>query len=210
MTELTCMCENKFSADIPDVFDAGENPDVIKDILSGTFLNATCPACGKLLKPELDVQINGIARGTDIRLIPELERMSFLKKLKDKPSSRERVVIGYPELMEKTRILQDGLDDQVVEYLKYLVLSKVLEKTSDAAETDASIAYSEKKGDEIILHIIGLKADEVGIFKVPMEWYKQAETEIESRIVEEPFNEFLVPPYVSLNRLYTWEEDEEA
>ncbi|RPJ06666.1 MAG: hypothetical protein EHM28_09650, partial [Spirochaetaceae bacterium] len=180
MIELTCMCENKFSADIADTYDTGKNPETVESILSGNFLNAKCPACGKVLKPELNVLVKNVIKGTDIRLIPELERMTYLKNLKDKPDSSDRIVIGYPELIEKTRILKDGFDDQVIEYLKYLVLSKVLEKTAETDENDISITYNDKKGDEILFHIMGLKADEVGIFKVPVDWYKQAQGEIKA------------------------------
>ncbi|MBN1525032.1 MAG: CpXC domain-containing protein [Spirochaetales bacterium] len=207
MIELTCLCENKFSADIRTEYDTDASPGIVNDILSGRFMSVSCPSCGKLLKPEFPTHITSKKNNWDIQFVPELERVSFLKNLPTGKKGNKRIVIGYPELLEKIKIFSDRLNDQVVEYLKYNIMSKLLEKSDEnETENDINVYYNERKEDALLFHIQGLKSGEVGLFKVPMGAYEQAVQEIDTKINSEPFNEFLTPPYVSLNRLFTWDD----
>lgn len=207
MKEITCNCEKVFQADIPGEIDLGKSPDIIASILDGSFLNVTCPSCHTVLKPEFPVRIFDKKRHWDIHLVPELARNEFLKGMKSAAfDKKERYVIGYPELVEKVKCLSDDLDDRVIEYLKYHIFSKVLEKTEND-ENEIILYYNGKKGDELIFHIRGLKPDEVAVFKMPQSLYTKALADIEQKMAEEPFSEFLIPPYVSLNRLYGWTDE---
>ncbi len=209
MKPITCMCEKKFEADFPDTIDLGRTPEVVREIIDGSFMNVTCPACHKVLKPEFPFKIFDAKADWELHFIPELIRQ---ENMKNPPAlsgrTTMRLVIGYAELCEKIKIFSQNLDDRTVEYLKYVILSKVLEKTN-SEEKDIAVYYSEKKGDELLFHIQGLKDGEVALFKIPTALYQKTLAEIDTRAGDSPFSEFLVPPYVSLNRLYSWDDYEE-
>jgi hypothetical protein len=204
MRELTCMCEHKFKADFPDAVDLAEKPDTVDLILRGEFLTARCPACGKVLKLEFPFTLINKQGGWEIKFIPEAERVDSLKKIKTQKqaASTRRIVIGYPELVEKLSILKLGLDDRVIEYIKYHLLSHILRKTSE--EADVMLYFAEKKNDTLFFHIRGLKTDKIGVSKIPMESYRKSLEGIEDKVKEEPFCDFLIPPYISVNKVYTW------
>jgi hypothetical protein len=209
MKTITCMCEKQFEADLKDEVDVVKSPGAIQEIFDGTFMSVTCPACRKVLKPELPFTIFDRKAGWEIRFLPELVRQENMKKPPALNGAKTmRLVIGYPELMEKVRVFTEKLDDRTVEYLKYVILSKVLEKTT-SDEQDVSVWYHERRGGELLFHIQGLKNDELGVFKISDAVYSKTLAEIDQRSGETPFNEFLVPPYVSLNRLYSWDDDDE-
>jgi hypothetical protein len=203
MPQLTCMCEHKFKADFPKVVDAEKNPDAIKKILTGDFLTAVCPACGKMLKLEFPFQINNIKKDLKIEFVPEADRAETIKKIRKqkKASQNERIVIGYPELIEKLTIFNLDLDDRVLEYIKYHLLSHVLDHSP--SDKDILIYFAEKKKNNLLFHIKGLKDDDIGISKIPCASYNQTIKSIDSKIKQEPFCDFLKPPYISLNKIYT-------
>jgi hypothetical protein len=206
MRSITCMCEHQFQADIPDEVDLEKNPDAVRAILDGTFMSVTCPSCRKVLKPEFPFKMYHRGEGWEIDFVPELERQGIMHKPpKTAGKKLVRVVIGYSELLEKIKIFGEKMDDRVIEYLKYFILSKVLEKT-ETEEKDIEVYYNERQGDELVFHIQGLKNEEVGIFKISMATYGKALADIDTHLAEEPFNEFLTPPYVSLNKLYSWDD----
>lgn len=206
LREITCLCENIFKAEIPTEYDCQAEPQTISCILDGSFLNVNCPLCKKRLKLEFNVHIFDHAKGWDIELIPELERNEYLRKLTNiDQHNKKRVVIGYRELLEKVKCLQDNLDDQAVEYLKYHILSQIMAKT-DNEEIDIRIFYFETKEGELHFHIEGLKQDEIALLKLPQSIYQKAIKDWPQHIQEEPFKDFLYPPYVSINRLYAWQD----
>jgi hypothetical protein len=206
---ITCMCEKKFEADFPEIVDLAKTPGVLREIIEGTFMTIACPACHKLLKPEIPFRIFDAKAEWEIQFVPELVRQENMKNPPSLSGKKTmRLVIGYTELCEKLKLFSEKLDDRTVEYLKYVILSKVLEKTA-SEEKDISVSYTERQGDELLFHIHGLKEGEVGIFRIKSAVYKKTLDEIDTRASEAPFNEFLVPPYVSVNRLYSWDDYDE-
>ncbi|MBN2351842.1 MAG: hypothetical protein JXD23_04665 [Spirochaetales bacterium] len=203
---ITCMCEHRFEADIPDKVDLEKSADSIASIIDGSFMTVSCPSCGKLLKPEFPFTLVHGGQGWEIRFVPELARQKTMRQppiVKGKKTAR--VVIGYSELLEKVKIFEEQLDDRVIEYLKYFIMSKVMEKTEDE-EKNVDVYYHERQGDVLEFHIQGLKSDEVGVFKLPMATYRKALADIDRHSSEEPFRDFLTPPYVSLNKFYSWDD----
>jgi hypothetical protein len=206
MPKLTCLCENKFDAQFPSVVNVDEKPDVIEIILRGDFLTAQCPACGKILRLEFPFQLINKKDNWEIQFVPEVDRTERLKKLKKekKYSPSQRIVIGYPELVEKLAIFKNGLDDRVIEYIKYHLLSHILAKIGENEDKEIGIYFTEKKNDSLAFHIKGLKNDEIGISNIPIVSYEKTLKEIDSKINDEPFCDFLLGPYISINKIYTW------
>jgi hypothetical protein len=178
----------------------------VEAILTGAFMNVTCPSCRKVLKPEFPFTIFNKNEGWELRFVPELLRQETMKHPpKGQGPKFFRLVIGYSELLEKIKVLEEKLDDRVIEYLKYFILSKVLEKT-ETEENDIDVIFHEKSNNQLTFHIQGLKNEEVGIFKIPLATYTKALAEIDKHATEKPFSEFLSPPYISLNKLYSWDD----
>jgi len=124
--QIVCFCEHSFQTDVPERVDLAESPEVEEQILSGEFLSVRCPACGKLLKPEFPVFVRH--EGGTILLVPELDRAAFCRgRLPYGLEDATRGAIGYEELAEKFLIKRAGLDDRVVELIKYYLLRKLLD-----------------------------------------------------------------------------------
>ena len=102
--------------------------------------------------------------------------------------------------MEKFLIKRSNLDDRVLEVVKYYLLSKIMEDYS--GEKEVRILFSKREADMVIFSVLGLKEDEVGVLKVPMETVHKVESQLEEKKRQEPFSEILKAPYVSINNLY--------
>jgi len=195
--QIPCYCDNLVEIEVPEEVDLASDPEAERSIREGSFLSVLCPKCGKLLKPEFPVRILDSRAGIELFLIPELERGSFLLgksayRLRD--PQQGRIVIGYPELVEKLAILREGLDDRVVETIKFYLDQK--------AQSDESlqILFRAKSGDKLVFHLMGLRKDEVGISNIPFSLYETIQRELATRLTQEPFDLLLAPPYVSYQK----------
>ncbi|MDR3166954.1 MAG: CpXC domain-containing protein, partial [Treponema sp.] len=50
--KIPCLCDNTFSVEAPEEINLDEQGEYIDEIMNGTFMNYTCPSCGKKHKPE--------------------------------------------------------------------------------------------------------------------------------------------------------------
>ena len=202
--KISCFCENELEVEVPEAVDLAASPEKEQEILEGTFLAFRCDKCGKLLKPEFPIHVLNEAKHLELFMLPELDRGAFARgkakfTLSDKKNGR--VVIGYPELVEKIKINRDGLDDRVIEIIKFYLLEKV-------GANDSVRAYYFAKNDETIeLHIYGLREEEVGVSKIPLRLYDQIASELAAKAAEEPFDAILEPPYVSIQKTYREEAE---
>ena len=204
--KLVCFCEHAFETEIPEEVDLREEPAIEEAILQGDFLSVRCPGCGKLLKPEYPVRVQDPQRGLAYFLVPELERSGFLRgTVRYDLGEADRVVIGYDELAEKIRIGRSGLDDRVVELIKYYLLNKVLEGYE--GDREVRIFFSRAEDTSLVFHAVGLKEDEVGVLKVPADMLDRVSGQLEERRQQEPYATMLRGPYVSVNALYGEEGD---
>lgn len=193
---ITCMCGASFESEFPEELDAS-SPEILGDIIGGSFLTAVCETCGTLLRPDFPLRVTGLAGAPggygDILLLPELERDTFLLGKRD--CSADRVVIGRAELIEKVSAYRAGLDDRVLEVLKFLLLEKM------SAREDVRIYYVDSEPGEIRFQIFGLREKEVGVTRIPPDLYRKVEADLPERLKEEPFREILTPPYVSVSKI---------
>ncbi len=198
--KLTCLCEHSFEADLPEVVDLAADPAREDDILAGTFMNVACPKCGKLLKLELPVRVRDRARDLDLFLLPSLERNRYLAgKFPEVPAGVARVVIGYPELVEKLRIARAGLDDRVVEIVKFHLMRRA---EQDNPGKEISIYFASRGAGELTFEVHGLRAGEVGRVRVSEERAAKVAEELPRNLKREPYRSFLGGPYVSCTAVY--------
>jgi hypothetical protein len=190
---ITCFCENQIDVDFADEVEL--NPQVISAVLEGSFQNVTCPSCETVLKPEFATLFKAEDKKDSIYFLPESERNAYLSGSRKTPEA-DRVVIGFRELLEKIKIREEALDDQIIEMIKYFYLEKA---PSDA---DLQIYFSRKEKDTLYFHIHGLKKDEVGETGIGNSFYDKLKTDIIKMAATQPFDSFLQPPYVSIKKIY--------
>ena len=190
---IQCYCEYPVEIDIPETVELTK--EVKQSIIDGTFMSTTCKRCERVLKPEFGVTFVPQDTGGTIRFIPESERHAVMSGKKE-VAEHYRVVIGYIELVEKMKILQFGLDDNVIEVIKYHYLEKA------PKNADIDIYFHDKTEDGLEFYIHGLKKDEIGITRIKLDFYNTMKQKIEPLTQKEPYSAFLSPPYVSIKRIY--------
>ena len=151
--------------DCPDLVDIDADLQLFLQLQEGTFLTSVCPQCGLSLKPELKLRLKSESRGLDVLVVPELERLAVYRGKVDVPKGTE-ILIGYPELFERARILRDGLESRSVEIIKYYLLGRAEEQEPEA---DIIVLYHGLEEGKLAFHIHGLKSGETGILRLPRE-----------------------------------------
>jgi hypothetical protein len=199
---IACFCETTFDAELPTSGDMTGDPEIGQLILDGSFMSVTCPGCGRRLTPEYPFRLTGAKGFGEIFLVPEADRGAYVRgKLPYDPGSPARIVVGFPELVEKVLIAGRGLDDRVIEMMKYYLLTGSAPQSDGEPEKEIGILYRGTEEGRHVLNIVGLKAGEVGIARLAPELYARIAADVETRVQEDPFLEFCVPPWVSLRKI---------
>jgi hypothetical protein len=199
---IACFCESTFDADMPESADLATEPGVEETILGGDFMAASCPACGKRLTPEFPFRLTGVKGVGEVFLVPEADRAGFLLgKLDYVIGKPGRVAIGFRELAEKVLISSEGLDDRVIEMMKYYLLTRASASSPSEGAGEIVLVYRGLDAGRHLFHIIGLKEGEVGVARLDPALYQKIASDVESRVAEEPFRDFCTPPWVSLRRV---------
>lgn len=199
---IACFCETTFDADLPSSADMSGDPEIEQLILDGSFMSVACPGCGRRLSPEYPFRLTGVKGLGEIFLVPEADRGAWLRgKLEYETGKPSRIVVGFPELVEKVLIASLGLDDRVIEMMKYYLLTGSAPEGAGEQETDVGIRYRGKEGGRHVFNIVGMKAGEVGVARLAEELYGRIAAGVETRVQEDPFVDFCVPPWVSLRKI---------
>jgi hypothetical protein len=164
--KIPCPCDNTFSVDVPEEIDLDQDPKYLDEILDGSFMNFTCPSCGKKHKPEFPVTLQWPGRNLRFEILPELERGEFYRRKKDPPGTE--TLIGYPEMAERLAVIRDDLEPAAVEALKYYLLAKAEESYPDQ---EIGIWYQNKGPEHIEFHLHGIREGEVAVSRVPLSTY---------------------------------------
>lgn len=192
---VTCFCEHTFEVDFPDTFDVQHSPEILTHILNGTFMTFLCPKCGKTLKPEFPCSLIDSSREIEIGFIPEEQRSGYLKGTHPFPALK-RVVIGYKELVEKIKIVTSDLDDRIIEIIKFYLYQK-----AEQEDKNIEIFFHEKESSNrnmLVFHIYGLQTDQLGVLNIPFSLYEKNADDFPN---QEPFDEILKPPYISIKKI---------
>jgi hypothetical protein len=198
---LACFCESAFDADIPDSGDATSDPGIEESILDGSFMEVHCPACGKRLTPEFPFRLTGVRGLGEIYLVPESDRAAYtMGRLDYSVGTPARVVVGFAELAEKVLIAREGLDDRVVEIMKYYLLTGSNPGGDQEPAREVTIVYRGREEEKHLFHVMGMKEGEIGIARLGREVYARIASDVETRVTQEPFHDFCEPPWVSLRK----------
>lgn len=101
-------------------------PKLREDILTDRFFHHECPCCHR----RISFQHPLLYRDDKHRFIVLLQPhpKEDLPELQTVLDYRKRIVFTNEELMEKIRILEDGMNDVVIEHLKFLLAEKLQQK----------------------------------------------------------------------------------
>jgi hypothetical protein len=199
---IACFCETSFDADLPTSADMTGDPEIEQLILDGSFMAVTCPGCGRRLTPEYPFRLTGVSGFGELFLVPEADRGAYDRGTLDYDTGAPgRIVVGFPELGEKVLIARLGLDDRVIEIMKYYLLTGSASAGTAEQEKEVTIVYRGKDAGRHVFNIIGMKDGEIGIARLAEELYGRISSDVETRVTEDPFRDFCAPPWVSLRRV---------
>jgi hypothetical protein len=200
--KIPCFCDNSFTVEIPSEIDLDSKPVWIDEILNGTFLNFTCPSCGKKHKPEFALKVLWASKKIWFDVFVELDRGEFYRRKKEVPDSGPALkdtIIGYPELAESILTYQDGLEPVAVEAIKYFLHVKAEENYPDV---EMDIWYSGLTPEKSLeFHIHGIKEDEVAVMKVPFSLYEKNLGDYRKHPKAEIFTSLRVRSYLSVKNM---------
>jgi hypothetical protein len=202
--KIPCFCENTFTVDIPQEINLDEKPEFLDQIFNGTFLNFTCPSCGKKHKPEFAITVLWPKKKARFEVFPELDRGEFYRRKKDVPEKgplKKETIIGYPELVDRLLVLRDGLEPAAVEAIKYYLYVKAEEQYPD---DEIEIWYVGMEGNisdaaaVLEFHLHGIKQDEIAVMKIPGPLYIKTLDDYKKRPKSEIFTALRVRSYLSV------------
>jgi hypothetical protein len=164
-------------------------------------MSVRCPACGKQLSPEFPFRLTGVPVVGEIVLVPEGDRAAYARGKVDYVNPKPgRVAVGFPELMEKVFIFGQGLDDRVIEIMKYYLLTGPGAAGYPGLNRDVAVYYKGVEAGKHLFNIHGMKDGEIGVARLAQEFYDRISSDIDRRLQEEPFCDFCEAPWVSLKR----------
>ncbi|WP_028973322.1 CpXC domain-containing protein [Spirochaeta cellobiosiphila] len=189
--EIQCHCGKIIETDWKEVIDLDSS--VEQEILEGTFLTIDCPDCNEKLKPEIKIILKNDK--TALLWLPDISRLSFMTdQVKVDPSVTD-VAIGFKELQEAIKLYQSNLNKSVIEVIKYQIYKKVED------DKDVTVYFHDLMDDQYIFHIEGVKADEIGVLKVPQTMYDKIGKDLPDLVEKYPYSVILKKPYISVNNL---------
>jgi hypothetical protein len=205
MRKVSCNCGESFDADLPDEIDAELEPEKWQEILSGEFMAVECPNCGHVLKPDLPFRLKHTRLGIDLCYVPEHDRSKVMSgTLPYSTADAGELVVGYPELVERLTIAEQGFDARAIEVLKYSLLSSALD-TTEHEEGEVRIQFHNLENEKLVFYIEGIKENEIGVSSIPLETYQKVIESLNEILEKEPFVSLLSPPYISVNKIYSEE-----
>jgi hypothetical protein len=165
---IGCPCGKTFSAETEDEIDLDKKSETINAICDGSFMNYTCPGCGKLHKPEYPVRLIWPSKKLNLEFLPELDRGAFYLRKIDAPNTE--TIIGFPELADRIAVYRDELEPEVVEAMKYYLLVKAEENYPDA---EINIWYQGKGPGGIEFHLFGIRPGETAVSRISGALYEK-------------------------------------
>ena len=209
--KITCFCDNAFEIEAPEEINLDSDPKYIDEIENGTFMNFTCPSCGKKHKPEFKLSILWPSKKLRFEIFPELDRGEFYRRKKtpaQKGPSALETIIGYPEMADRIAVIKDGFEPAPVEAIKYILQLKAEEQYPD---DEIEIWYYGTNADpagqrSLEFHLHGIRKDEVAVMKVPYSLYERTLEDYKKHPKNEIFSALRVRTYLSVKNTMRPEE----
>lgn len=125
----------------------------IPDIISGKLFEAVCPGCGETYTMDYPILFNDMLHKVMIHYVAEDDVDEAIKAvgLSKALGYRIRVVTSQYDLREKTAIFNAGLDDRVVELMKYVVVTDNMDKLGGR---EIEYVLFDPDGDDSMLEVL--------------------------------------------------------
>ena len=217
--KITCFCDNIFDVETLEEINLDIDSESLDSILDGSFMNFTCPRCGKKHKPEFKLSLLWPSKKIRFEVFPELDRGEFYRRKKqqaDKKSYPLETIIGYPEMAERLSVIRDGYEPMAVEALKYYLYLKAEEQYPDDEfeiwyfETGSSDKTGSSAGKEtektLEFHLHGIRESEVAVMKIPVSIYEKTLDDYRKHPKSEIFSALRVRSYLSVKNMMRPEE----
>lgn len=118
--QFTCeQCGSSFEVSLPEMIDAQENPSEAEDVKNGSIFLKPCPECGHKNLILWEFFYKDTEKGYALHLC---EKNSTHKPSLKSTYLKQRIVYEPVEMIEKTFIFDQGLDDRVIEIMKLMNL----------------------------------------------------------------------------------------
>jgi len=193
---ITCFCSENFQFEYSDEINIDEKPELLGQILDGSFMSANCPSCGKKFKPELKIRIIWKSKNLIMDVIPELERGEYYRNKKDK--SNTQTIIGFPEMADRLSVIKDDLEPVVIETIKSFLLAKAAE---NYPENDINAWYHSSDPSGIEFHLDGIREGEMAVMKIPRETYDKTLDDFKKHPKKSIYASLQVKSYLSVQNL---------
>jgi hypothetical protein len=198
---ILCPCDNSFSVEVPEEIDLDQRPECFGEIMDGSFMNFTCPGCGKKHKPEFPLFLLWPSRKLRFEILPELNRGEFYRRRKDPPATE--TLIGYPEMAERLALIREGLEPAAVEAMKYYLLLKAEESCPDR---EISVWFQNKGAESLEFHLHGIRQDEVAVSRIPLAVYEKTLEDYKKHPRGEIYRALRFRSYLSIQNMIRPEE----
>ncbi|MBR2825386.1 MAG: CpXC domain-containing protein [Solobacterium sp.] len=166
-------CGKDFEADIYDMINVEEDPDLRDRCVSGDLFRVSCPHCKKDFMNQFPLVYIDKPNRFVLWLSKEAPNSSLLQI--SKPLSE----IGYTlrrcptlqEFVEKIEILEDGVNDVLVELAKYDCFIEFIDNEKGVPEDVTSIEYQHTNNGVMKINV---RADDKGMsFHVPIDMVEE-------------------------------------
>ncbi len=198
MRKITCYCDREFDIPFKEVVDIDQAPEILEQIENAAFQKYTCPYCGAQIKKEFRTRFLWPSRQTTVLYIPENERIAFYNRnVLVEPG--DSVVIGFPELLDRMRVIREGFDPLTVEAVKFHLLDKA-RQTYPGCERMAVFRKTDENG-ALVFYLYGAGNEEVAMTAVPFALYEKVKNESGTECDSELFSALQNGAYTSVQNI---------
>lgn len=162
-TTLTCPhCHQAFDAMVDRTIDAETDSDLLRLILEGTYGQTTCPHCLTKLYADTPLTVSDREHGTTLEFTATTDPIVVLRTaehlmatIAERSANQQyRLVMHFDDLREKLIMLKSGLDDRVVEVMKFAAAKKRREIKPN--ETFDRVMFYRRSGEGFLVFLDNL------------------------------------------------------
>lgn len=162
-TTLTCPhCHQAFDATVDRTIDAETDSDLLRLILKGTYGQTTCPHCLTKLYADTPLTVTDREHGTTLEftattdpIVVQRTAEHLMATIAERSANQQyRLVMHFDDLREKLIMLKSGLDDRVVEVMKFAAAKKRREIKPN--ETFDRVMFYRRSGEGFLVFLDNL------------------------------------------------------
>lgn len=162
-TTLTCPhCHQAFDATVDRTIDAETDSDLLRLILEGTYGQTTCPQCLTKLYADTPLTVTDREHGTTLEftattdpIVVQRTAEHLMATIAGRSANQQyRLVMHFDDLREKLIMLKSGLDDRVVEVMKFAAAKKRREIKPN--ETFDRVMFYRRSGEGFLVFLDNL------------------------------------------------------